>query len=80
MPNTKTQNSVDIKADDAHGDAEVATGFTLVDRSHSANREHEDANCIFMMEMSQSDNIVKIATRTNGADRGELVSRSKINK
>lgn len=69
MPNTKTQNSVDIKADDARG---VATGFTFVDRSHGANCERDDANCIFMVEMSQSDDIVKIATRTNGADRENL--------
>lgn len=64
--NRKTQNSVDIKADDARGDAEVATGFTFVDRSHGANCERDDANCIFMVEMSQSGNIVKIATRTSG--------------
>lgn len=67
-----TEFRVDIKASKARGDAEVATGFTFVDRSHSANCEHKDAKCIFMMEMCQSDNIVKPATCTNGVDGENL--------
>lgn len=73
MPNMKTQNSVDIKADDAHGDAEVATGFTLVD-----NCEQGDAKCIFMLDQTTLSRWQRPQMASIGRTRSKKKKRNKI--